>query len=136
MRQQFGVARVELEQLVDVLQVALGGAQLRVHLFERTLQLCGIAADLDRDALNPLVCHYLTTLSKRAFVFIRQKRIIEVVVSALDQYVDHFAGFQKIQVGQLKPDLNCSQYKDRDVQLPLGAASSFFSVECCLFCLA
>ena len=57
LRQQLRVAGVQLEQLIDIPEAALGGGEGLVHIFEGGGQLCGIAADLHHDARDPSCTH-------------------------------------------------------------------------------
>ena len=57
---QFRIGRVQLQQLLHVLQLCLGILDLLVDPGQRGRQFCGIAADLYRDSLDS-GCHALTT---------------------------------------------------------------------------
>ena len=56
LREQFRVGRIELQQFLYILELRLRVPDVFIDTFQRLRQLCRIAANLDRDALDS-VCH-------------------------------------------------------------------------------
>ena len=56
LREQFCVGWIELQQLLNILELRLRALDVLVDTFQCLGQLGGIAADLDRDALDS-ACH-------------------------------------------------------------------------------
>ena len=56
LREQFSVGRIELQQLLYILELRLRVPDVFIDAFQSLRQLGGIAADLNGDALDS-VCH-------------------------------------------------------------------------------
>lgn len=60
LRQEFGVPRVQLQQLLDILQLGLGILDLRVDAFQRGLEFGSVAAI---STVIPLILFAMTDTS-------------------------------------------------------------------------
>ena len=58
LRQQLGVARVQLQQPLHIPERLLGGRQLLIGAGQRLIQFGGIAADLNGDPPDAISCHW------------------------------------------------------------------------------
>ena len=115
LRQQFGVGGVELQQALDVLQLALCVADFSVDCFKGLVEPRHVAADFDVDALYSVGLHALTSHREKA-VNVRLRCFIGIVfcvVLALDHHVIDHANRHVVQVGPAQAQFRTAQHKGR-----------------------
>ena len=133
--EQCDILRIEFEQFVDVAKFVRSCLAFFIYFCESLLELFSVRTNVDCDALNhPTFCHWSHPFKSVEIFLCCYLVILFTVIVLLNDQVEYFSIFKKIEVSNRNANLDASQNIDRSIEFTVCLYGFFFDLDVVLVC--